>query len=107
MKNLFLFLSLLTFLGCRSNNLNALEGSMSIHYSLHQTSYVNLSVENSYGTTVITLIKNQKISAGSHSASLPNTTLKEGVYFFVLKVKNLSNTSEEKITKHAILINCP
>lgn len=70
-------------------------------YNLEKTAEVNLSVYNSLGQKVETLI-NTKISAGTHSINWQTNDIASGVYFYRLTVSNQSETVTE--TRKCLLI---
>ena len=87
--------------GCKSSILD--DPTTSIHYSLAEESYVKLTIENSYNTTVATLVDGVR-SAGAHMVNFDSSNLAEGVYFYTIEAKGTNDNSYYKIVKQMLLV---
>ncbi len=99
MKKLLLLFTLLIF-GCNSSILD--DPSTTIKYSIPEPAHVKLSVENSYNT-LITILVNTNLPAGSFNANFDSSNLAEGIYFYILEIKP-ENGTETKTVKKMLLI---
>lgn len=102
MKNLIfpLLLLVLAFAGCKSSILD--DPSTTIPYTIPERSHVKLTVDNSYNTTVATLVDTVQF-AGAYQARL-DMQLPEGLYFFTLEAKGLESGNYSKQTIHSLLV---
>jgi len=69
-----------------------------ISFSIPQDAFVTLKVVDLLGREINVLV-NKKLSKGKHSMTLNLDSLKEGIYFYLLKIKN------RRLTKKLIRIN--
>lgn len=99
MKKLLLLFTLLIF-GCNSSILD--DPSTTIKYSIPEPAHVKLSVENSYNT-LIKILVNTNLPAGSFNANFDSSNLAEGIYFYILEIKP-ENGTETKTIKKMLLI---
>jgi hypothetical protein len=99
MKKLLLLFTLLIF-GCNSSILD--DPSTTIKYSIPEPAHVKLSVENSYNTLIAILV-NTNLPAGSFNANFDSSNLAEGIYFYILEIKP-ENGIETKTIKKMLLI---
>lgn len=98
---LLLFITLLSFAGCKSSILE--DPSTSIQYSIPQPSHVKLTVENSYKTVIATLVDGE-YSAGNYSVLMNMSNLPEGVYFYTLECRNDETKFYYKKTNSMVLM---
>ncbi|MGE5350531.1 MAG: hypothetical protein ACM3P0_00500 [Acidobacteriota bacterium] len=103
MKNLIfpLLLLVLAFAGCKSSILD--DPSTTIQFSIPERSQVKLTVQNSYNTTVATLVNDVK-AVGVYQSILEMDGLPEGIYFYTLELKGLESGSYSKKTYQIILV---
>lgn len=87
--------------GCRSSILE--DPSLSIQFSVVQSSHVLLTVENSYNTVIATLVDTD-LPPGSHQVTLNPANLQSGIYFYTLECRGINNTSYSKVTKQLLMI---
>ena len=65
---------------------NPFETSVEIEYYVPKAGKVSLSITNILGMTIATLVDNQEVSEGNHSATYTKgNTLTEGTYLYTLK----------------------
>ena len=99
-KNLLIiFLSILVF-GCNSSIVD--DPSITIKFSVPESSHVLLTVENSYDTHIATLV-DEELQAGAYQESFDVSNLAEGIYFYTLELKGVSG-SYSKSTNNLLLI---
>jgi len=99
-KNLLIIvLSILVF-GCNSSIVD--DPSITIKFSVPESSHVLLTVENSYDTHIATLV-DEELQAGAYQESFDVSNLAEGIYFYTLELKGVSG-SYSKSTNNLLLI---
>jgi hypothetical protein len=76
-----------TYFEISQNYPNPFNPTTSIDFSISQSGRVNLSIFNSIGQEVETLIDNE-MTAGDHQVTFNATNLPSGVYFYKLQVDN-------------------
>ena len=64
---------------------NPFETSVEIEYYVPNAGKVSLSITNIIGMTVATLIDNQEVSAGNHTAKFSGDGITSGTYLYTLK----------------------
>ena len=77
---------------------NPFNPSTKIKYEIPQTEYVSLIVYNSLGSEVAVLV-NEEQFAGSHEINFDATELSSGIYFYALRINNLSRTKKMILLK--------
>jgi thiol-disulfide isomerase/thioredoxin len=77
---------------------NPFNPSTKIKYEIPQTEYVSLIVYNSLGSEVAVLV-NEEQFAGSHEINFDATELSSGIYFYELRINNLSKTKKMILLK--------
>jgi hypothetical protein len=77
----------------KQNYPNPFNPSTTISYQLPVTNYVNLSIYNLLGQRVTTLV-NEKLNAGSHTASWNAAGFASGVYLYRLQAGTYSETKK-------------
>jgi len=98
-KYLIIVVALIVF-GCNSSILD--DPSTRISYSIPEPSHVKLSVENSYNTLIAILV-DDNLPAGSFNANFDSSNLAEGMYFYILEIKP-ENGTETKTVKKMLLV---
>lgn len=93
------------FTGCDTNELDSVVGDVKIRFGIVHESTVNLTIENSYNTTVRTLFDNQPLGVGYHEVSWDmkdenGDSVPEGVYYYRLTVRG---NDEPQIFVRAII----
>lgn len=96
-----LLLLVLAFAGCKSSILD--DPSTTIKFSINEPSYVKLTVENSYKTTVATLIDGVEPS-GVYGPNLDMQHFPEGMYFYTLETRGLESGKYSKKTTYFALV---
>jgi len=64
---------------------NPFETSVEIEYYVPNASKVSLSITNIIGMTIATLVDNQEVSAGNHTAKFSGDGITSGTYLYTLK----------------------
>ena len=64
---------------------NPFETSVEIEYYVHKAGKVSLSITNIIGMTIATLVDNQEVSAGNHTAKFSGDGITSGTYLYTLK----------------------
>lgn len=72
---------------------NPFNPSTTISYSLPQNSFVTLKMYNILGQEIKTLVNDEKLS-GTHSVRFDGSNLSSGIYFYMLRTENYSQTKE-------------
>jgi hypothetical protein len=98
--NLLIIVLSILVIGCNSSILD--DPTVTIKFSVAETSNVLLTVDNSYDTRIATLI-DEELQAGAYQASFDASNLAEGIYFYTLELKGISG-SYSKSTKNMLLI---
>lgn len=103
MKKFFFIKLLIVFLllGCKSSNL--VDPSTTIRYSVPEKSFVKLTIENNYNTTIATLVDEEKYP-GAYEVSFDLSNLAEGVYFYTIELEGIGNDYYSKITRSMLLL---
>ncbi len=96
-----LFLFVLSLFSCESSILE--DPETKIEYSLSERSHVKITVENSYGTLISTLI-DEEVSSGSLSVDFDASNLAEGVYFYTIESTGVISKTYFKSTKILLLV---
>lgn len=103
MKKYLLFLVLISLASIQCNSSILDDPSTVISYSIPEPSHVKLTIENSYNTTIATLV-DQDRAAGPYQISYSTSNLLEGIYFYTLEVKGLNTQYYSKQTNYLILV---
>ena len=64
---------------------NPFETSVEIEYYVPKAGKVSLSITNIIGMTIATLVDNQEVSAGNHTAKFSGDGITSGTYLYTLK----------------------
>jgi hypothetical protein len=98
-RKYYLFFLLLLFASCKTTPVNPVTGTgtMMLQYTVAKRAYVKLTIENSYGTTVETLVDKQQ-DAGSYAVGFSRTRFPEGLYYYVLSLDG------NQITRRMIIL---
>jgi hypothetical protein len=98
----YLLLIGLAFLvvGCNSSILD--DPSTTINFSIPEPSHVKLSVENSYNTLIAILV-DADLPAGSFNANFDSSNLAEGIYFYTLDIRTQSGNNIERIRRMLLI----
>ncbi len=80
------------------NHPNPFNPSTSITYTLPTEGYVNLAIYDVLGSTITTLVNEQK-SAGSYKITFDASILPSGIYFYTLTSGNYVNTKKMMLIK--------
>lgn len=96
-----LLLLILAFAGCKSSILD--DPSTTIQFSITEPSHVKLTVQNSYNTTVATLVDGVE-PAGVFQPRLELKGLPEGMYFYTLETRGLESGNYSKKTTSFYLV---
>ena len=100
MKKYFLMVFLSILIGCNSSILD--DPAAVIPFSVPEPAHVKVTVENSYNT-IIAILVDDDLPAGTFSAQLDISSLAEGMYFYIIEIKPESG-SQIKMTKHMLLV---
>ena len=79
----------MSFASCKTTVVDPITtgSSSTIQYTLGANSYVHLTVENAYGTTVSTLVDGRQ-NAGLHIVTFSISGLPEGLYYSNLSINS-------------------
>ncbi|TNE68901.1 hypothetical protein EP331_14895 [bacterium] len=103
---LYGLLFMMVLSSCRSTSMDSMEDiRIMVGFIIQSNSYVTVTVENSYGTIVQTVIENKPLSAGQHTIEIDSSDLIEGVYFCKLYTGRTANSVSEVQVIRMILIN--
>ena len=101
-KKILILSSIFIFnLSCSSSILD--DPSTTIGFSISERSHVKLTVENSYGTIISTLV-DREMDAGVYSVMFDAADLAEGVYYYTIEVRGLISSSYYKKTRTMLLV---
>lgn len=82
----------------KQNHPNPYNPSTNIRFELPQTSDVQLTIYNTIGQEVSTLL-NKKMTAGTHSLTFDASGLPSGVYIYQLKTEEFSRSRKMLLVK--------
>jgi hypothetical protein len=74
-----------------------------IHFTVPERAHVKLTVENSYNTVMAVLVDGE-MNGGTYQVSYDPSNLAEGIYFYIVEVSGIDDTTSYKITRHLLLI---
>jgi hypothetical protein len=97
---IFIILTILFLISCNSSIVD--DPAISISFLVPEDSQVKLIVINSYNT-IIAILVDQDLAAGTYQVSFDASNLAEGIYFYTLELTGESG-SYSKLTKHMLLI---
>jgi hypothetical protein len=96
-RTLWFVLSALFLSSCETTPVTPIEsGIISIQYVVNKTSHVNLYIENSYGTKVMTIVDKQQ-DYGTYSVQFTLAGLPEGIYFYFLSIDGTRTIQKKMI----------
>lgn len=98
---LLLFLHLFLLISCKSSILD--DPSITIEYYVPERSHVKLTIENSYKTTIATLVDSEQF-AGAYQISFDANDLAEGIYFYNIEMKGTESSFYYNSTKYMMLV---
>lgn len=78
---------------------NPFNPSTAIHFSLPEAANVTLTVYNTLGQTVATLVNQRAFSQGTHSVSFDATGLSSGVYLYRIEAGSYTSTRKMLLMK--------
>ncbi len=88
--------------GCRSSPVSPITGDILIKYVIPSTSHVTLKIENSYNTTVATLVDSTE-NAGVYSVTWNTSGFLAGLYTYYLNVDPLGGGKSESLVKEVVI----
>ncbi|HZV11630.1 MAG TPA: T9SS type A sorting domain-containing protein [Candidatus Kapabacteria bacterium] len=78
---------------------NPFSSSALLRYNMSQESGVTITIMNTLGQKVATLLNNEKQSAGEHILNFNATNLGAGIYYCLLQANNFTRTKELFVVK--------
>ncbi len=88
---------------CRSSPVSPSSGAdMNFSYHILYRSHVTIKVDNSYGTTVLTLVDTIQ-DAGRYSVTWSTAAYPSGIYFYTFRAIRESGGAEMDLTKKFIV----